>query len=287
MVASKVLKFVVSGIYFVAFAGTAALPSFFKSQKWSMRTESFAGGALLGCGLAYLLEDGMLFTEHSFGIEYPLAPALSLLTFVCLTCFELFTKDREDDEKVQSAPKEELLTSLLDGTQAIVGEESSQAAPVEAPKFGTRCMSMQSMIIYAFTMLILVLKGISIGSAPTSTKLFVASLLQIAITIFAVETVIIKDRPIKMHFWISAILLALLTPLSLFIAALKPHVINPKFYTLASSIISGVFIFAGCHGWSVMFEFKEEWGVCQKMWHYSSFTGGIIWMLLTAIICAI
>jgi zinc transporter 1/2/3 len=267
------------------------MPMCFRAQKWTSRAESLAGGVFLGAGLAHLLAEGYESIEEAYkGNKYPIAPAVCLSTFVLLTCIDLFSYGEHDEEFQVETTKEELLASLLDGTQSIIGEEASLATQANESKFGTGFLSVPILSIYIIMDVHSIIEGVALGILDGFTKtlaIFFAIIGHKPVEAFALGLILLKDRPKKSVYWTLCIIYSLLTPIGIVAAMWIAKKTGHGVRGIISSFSAGTFLFVGCHEWGEMFKHKQEWGLCEKAWHYLMFTSGIVWMLLIAIIEAV
>ena len=291
---SKDFRWLAAAVIWVTTFIGSILPMWIREIKWTSRLESLAGGVFLGAGLAHLLADS--FEEIGELSTYPAAPAVALGTFVILTCVELFSYGEHDEEfqthghhhhtEYDSIPDKSNLQSLTttDGTQ--------ESQKVEL--FGTDACSMGVPAISLYTIMDIhsFIEGLALGIMDKwgpVIAVFCAIVGHKPVEAFALSLIILKEKPTKLLFWILVVLYTIMSPIGLITGIYIADKYSENHWVLGiiAAFSAGTFLFVGCHEWSEMFEHKSEWSCGEKGWHFGMFAGGVIWMLLIAIVEAV
>ena len=282
------LKYISAALIGLSTIAGCCFPMCFKAQKWTSRAEALAGGVCLGAGLAHLFAEGVEDINQSWNTRYPIAAAVCLGTFVLLTCVELFSYGEHDDEFQIDTNKEELLASLLDGTNSMT--DDSYDPNREVSKFGNNCLTVPTISLYIIMDVHSTIEGIALGILNHYTKtvaIFLAIIGHKPVEAFALGLILLKDKPKKLLYWILVAIYSVLTPIGIILAMWISTKSGSGVRGIISAFSAGTFLFVGCHEWGEMFEHKMDYNCCEKMWHYFMFLTGIVWMLLIAIIEAI
>ena len=289
MTNQHVMKYIASALIGLSTILGCAFPMCFKAQKWTSRAESLAGGVFLGAGLAHLLQEGLEDVTDKWDTKYPIAPAVCLVTFVILTCIQLFSYGEHDEEFAVEANKDELLSSLVDGTTSLAGEDSYD--PNQAlTKFGKNLLTLPTASLYIIMDIHSVIEGIALGVIQERTRvlaIFLAIIGHKPIEAFALALILLKDKPYKTLYWVLVVFYSILTPLGIIGGMWISDHSDKGWRGIISAFSAGTFLFVGCTEWGEMFEHKHDWNCSEKSWHYFMFVTGLVWMLLIAIVEAI
>jgi len=275
-------KYLSALIIFVTTIIGNAMPLYITAVKWTSRLESLAGGVFLGAGLAHLLADS--FEDLESQSKYPLGPAAALITFVILTCVELFSYGEHDEEfQVPDSTYDRIedkasfdYTGTVEGVATIklFGENNEQ-------------MTVPTYSLYIIMCIHSAIEGLALGILTTWSgviAIFCAIVGHKPVEAFALSLIILKDHPSKCLFWFMVLTYTILTPCGVIGGIYLVKISSKLALGLIAAFSAGTFLFVGCHEWSEMFEHKQQWGVGEKLWHFGMFTLGVIWMLLIAII---
>ena len=284
-------------IWLTTFIGSI-LPMWIREIKWTSRLESLAGGVFLGAGLAHLLADS--FEEIGELSKYPTAPAVALGTFVILTCVELFSYGEHDEEfqatthhhhhgnpEYDSIPDKASLQSLTTDTP-----HEGSGKIVELFGNDTCSLTVPTTSLYVIMDIHSFIEGLALGimtSWGPVIAVFCAIVGHKPVEAFALSLIILKDKPTKILFWILVVLYTIMSPIGLITGIYIADKYSENHWVLGiiAAFSAGTFLFVGCHEWSEMFEHKSEWSCGEKGWHFGMFAGGVIWMLLIAIVEAV
>ncbi|EAY04949.1 ZIP Zinc transporter family protein [Trichomonas vaginalis G3] len=280
-------------IWFTTLIGSS-LPLCIKSIRWQSRLEALAGGVFLGAGLAHLLADSFEeFDKMEKKIDYPLAPAICIGTFVIFTSIELFSYGEHDEEfqigdehdhhghnkheKLEN--KSELNSNLL---------ESNESEYVTS-YFSSQCnaLSVPASALYIIMDIHSAIEGLALGimkELGSIIAIFCAIVGHKPVEAFALSLIILKDKPNKILFWVMVIVYTLMSPIGLIVGIFIANMKSGLTTGIIAAFSAGTFLFVGCHEWAEMFEHKATWACGEKFWHFMMFFIGVLWMLLIAIV---
>ena len=289
MIDPDLMKCIAAALIGISTVLGCVFPMCFKAQKWTSRAESLAGGVFLGAGLAHLLQEAFEDIDDSWNTRYPVAPAVCLVTFVILTCVQLFSYSEHDEQFVVETNRDELLSSLVDGTTSFVGDDSYD--PNQAlTKFGKNYLTVPTLSLYLIMDIHSMIEGIALGILKDATRtlaIFLAIIGHKPIEAFALALILLKDKPYKALYWVLIAFYSLLTPVGIIAGMWISNHSNNAWKGIISAFSAGTFLFVGCSEWGEMFEHKVDWSCGEKSWHYFMFVTGLVWMLLIAIAEAI
>ncbi|KAH0787603.1 ZIP Zinc transporter family protein [Histomonas meleagridis] len=265
-------------------------PLFITAPQWTSRLEAMAGGVFLGAGLAHLLCDANEHLHQAKDIHYPVAPAVAVGTFVLLTLVELFSYSEHDaKEKLEQGNDQNTdvslisQVSLMDDTEIPIGERRDR----KITHFGTSLRNITGATISLYVIMDIhsAIEGLTLGilDKKSSIAIFIAIACHKSVEAFALSLILLNDKPTKVLFWILVIIYCLMSPVAIIVGHSLQRISGQLALGIIASFSAGTFMFVGCHEWSEMFEHKQEWGVCEKVWHILFFVLGLLWMLIVAI----
>ncbi|OHT00886.1 ZIP Zinc transporter family protein [Tritrichomonas foetus] len=303
----ELFKWISAPIIWISTLIGCILPLFIKAKKWTARLESLAGGVFLGAGLAHLLADSFEEFEDVDGLDYPLAPAIALATFVLLTLVELFSysehdanvfgddhhhhhhghsHDHANEPLINSGNKNE---ATLNTTSLLSTEDQNNEIINPANRFGDSIKNLTTATISLYLIMDIhsAIEGLALGILDSWSgviAIFCAIIGHKPVEAFALALILLKDRPLKSLFWVMIFFYTIMSPVGICVGIRLTEMSGHLALGIIAAFSAGTFLFVGCHEWSEMFEHKHEWSTCEKFWHFGLFAFGILWMLLIAII---
>lgn len=291
-VSLELLKYISAGIIWITTLLGNAMPMCIRAIKWQSRLEALAGGVFLGAGLAHLLADS--FEELGDKINYPLAPAVAISTFVLLTAVELFSYGEHDEEfqigeghhhhqhfHDKNVPPSSLEDNLL------VSNPIEEKVPEMFGETNSN-LTVPMISLYIIMDIHSVIEGLALGIMKTMDgviAIFCPIVGHKPVEAFALSLIILKDRPKKWLFWFFVIVYTLMTPAGLIAGIIITKLVeNQIVMGVIAAFSAGTFLFVGCHEWAEMFEHKTEWNCAEKTWHFMMFLIGVLCMLSIAIV---
>lgn len=252
------------------------LPLKIKEPSWTSRAEALAGGVFLGAGLAHLLADS--FQELVEVSNYPIAPAVCILTFTILTLIEYFTYSERDQDFLETGNGENDV-DLLD--------ENRQIRRFHKDNSG---MTVAIISLYCIMCVHSVIEGVALGIIPrwsTTIAIFCAIIGHKPVEAFSMSLIVFKGRPTKKFFFVTILIYCCCTPIATVFATYVGESSSNFVLGLIAAFSAGTFLFVGTTEWSDMMEHKGQHSTVEKIWHFGMFSTGVIWMLGIAIVEAI
>lgn len=295
----EVLKWICAFIVAIlTFIGTL-LPLCIKTETWTSRFESLAGGVFLGAGFAHLFEDSTNEIAQYGKISYPISGAIAVSTFVILTAIEILSyseRDMKDHKHLYSDHSDHPDTDQIhhdlndiesDQQSNTIGKqvkEKNKSHGFFRSKF--KLLSIPATSIYIIMLVHSIIEGLALG-IMNSTSGVIALTCAVGghkpVEGFALGLFILKSGPTKWLFWIMMIVYVLMSPGGIIVAIFLSKGGNLLTLGILSAISTGTFTFVGMDEWSDIFFHKSTWSLREKLWHLGLFALGVVWMLLMAI----
>jgi zinc transporter 1/2/3 len=280
-------QYLSAAIVFITTILGAGSPIFVTAPKWTARLESLSGGVFLGAGLAHLLADA---TEELEGIKYPLAPAVAASVFVIFTVIELFSYSEHDADVLggdchdhRHQPTNSPLVS------PDVDHDTAQTAKPRIVTFGTNMSGIDTATVSLYVIMSVhsAIEGLALGVLDNwsdTIAILCAIVAHKPVEAFALGLIVLKKAPMAIGFALLMGLYSLFSPAGVIAGIQLRNSGSALVIGLIEAFSAGAFLFVGCHQWSEMFEKKHTWATKEKLWHIGVFLGGVIWMLLIALI---
>jgi zinc transporter 1/2/3 len=277
-----------AAIVFITTVLGAGSPIFVTAPKWTARLESLSGGVFLGAGLAHLLADA---TEELENVKYPLAPAVAAGVFVIFTIIELFSYSEHDAAVFRDTAHDD--DHLHPAKAPLVSPEADQdklrSSTSRIVSFGPNMSGIDAATISLYLIMSIhsAIEGLALGVLDAwsdTIAILCAIIAHKPVEAFALGLIVIKKSPTAIGFALLMGLYSLFSPIGVVVGIQLRDQGNSLAIGLIEAFSAGAFLFVGCHQWSEMFEHKHTWKTPEKLWHIGVFLGGVIWMLLIALI---
>ncbi|EAX95861.1 ZIP Zinc transporter family protein [Trichomonas vaginalis G3] len=270
------------GSFFIFLSAIAGLsfPLFFRKATWQIRGECLAGGIFLGAGIVHLLDDAFLNLQN-IKLNYPLAPAVCLATFVIFTLISFLTVSEEKPAEIATDSQDENMITLMDGTPNML----SDAQSITPTLFGTKYLSIQKWSLYIILCIHSFIEGFGLGILLKFTKvvgLYVAMIGFKPIEAFALGLFMIEDRPKKSLYWILSVIYSILTPIFSIVGIYIDKLAGHDTIGIISAFSAGSFLYVGSYEWKNLLYKKKDFSRKERAWNYFMFLGGVVWMLFIA-----
>ncbi|KAH0787856.1 ZIP Zinc transporter family protein [Histomonas meleagridis] len=282
------LKIIFTVVILVATIIGNAGPLLFVTVKWVVRLESMACGVFLGAGLTHLLNDAF----EEFGklnyIRYPVAPAVTIISFFLLTIVEFFSFSEHDARALRNKALNMNQKKNLFSEDNCEEDESDEDSNISKELKKTfKKMAGATISLYVIMAIHSIVEGIALGIMTKRSSLiaiFCAIVGHKPVEAFSLSLILLKDNPSKIIFWVLVCLYSLCSPIGIIAAHFLGSHSGYLALGLIASFSAGTFLFVACHEWTEMLSQKSIINCCEKIWHLFFFGLGVLWMLLIAIL---